>query len=164
MLILSAIAALEMPVLASRPSSQVVTTAEAMVRSRNWVSLYYQWGNSLHGQEQLEEAIQAYQSALNLDPKHPPSLINQGLTLLEMGRFERASANFNAILKLPDEVVEPATLHAIAYYNLAIIHNRRGEKTLAIKAVQSALQLTPNFSKAQLLLKQLEEPTSETPQ
>lgn len=119
------------------------------------VEFYYQWGNLLHQQEDLRIAAQAYQKALDLNPYHPPTLINQGLTWIELGKAQPAIQNFQTILRLPDATISGVSLHTLAYYNLAIIHKRRGAMDDALQSVRSALRITPNFQRGQQLLQQL---------
>jgi tetratricopeptide (TPR) repeat protein len=137
-------------------SPPVLQTLERLLQPATEVEFYYRWGNLLHGQEKLTDAIQVYQKALKLNPQHAATLINQGLTFIERGKYDSAIANFQSILSRPDVAINATSLHTIAYYNLAIIYNRRGNVKQALKSVQASLKITPSFAKAQLLLKQLE--------
>ena len=117
---------------------------------------YYTLGLSLHLQYQLEAAMVAYQQAIQLDPQYDSPYINLGLVLIEVKQFDEASALFRQVLTLPERMEPPASTHTLAHYNLAIIFNRQDNAEAALKAVQAALEITPEFAPAQKLLQQLQ--------
>lgn len=133
-----------------------IATLRDLFQASTIVDFYYRWGNQLHQQEKLMEAAEAYQKALRLNPHHQPTLINQGLTWIELGQAQPAIQDFQKILQLPDAAIPSASLHTLAYYNLAIIHKRLGEIDAARTSVQAALKITPDFQRGQQLLQQLQ--------
>jgi tetratricopeptide (TPR) repeat protein len=116
---------------------------------------YYNLGLNYHYAIDLEKAIAAYQEALRLNPQYDSAYINLGLLQLQIGKAMEAEQLFRKVLTLPDRYETPASSHTIAYYNLAVILSRTEKRQEALKFVQNALALTPDFVPAQTLLKQL---------
>jgi tetratricopeptide (TPR) repeat protein len=116
---------------------------------------YYNLGLSYHYAIDLEKAIAAYQEALRLNPNYDSAYINLGLLQLQIGKGVEAEKLFRKVLTLPDRYETPASSHTIAYYNLAVILSRTEKRQEALKLVQNALVITPNFAPAQKLLEQL---------
>jgi rhomboid protease GluP len=66
-------------------------------------SLYFYLGLARNYLEQPELAIDAYQSALSLDPSDAPSHWNLALTYLQLDRYSEAKAHFETYLQLKPE-------------------------------------------------------------
>jgi tetratricopeptide (TPR) repeat protein len=124
-------------------------------RQQPTAEAYYHLGLSQHRQFKFLEAIATYQNSIRLDPKYSQAYINLGLAQLEIGQSGEATKTFQQAIALPDQPAEPATTQTIAHYNLAIIFNREGKPDQARQQVEQALALTPQFTQAQELLKQL---------
>lgn len=118
---------------------------------------YYRQGVSFHQRGEVDEAIEAYQEAINLDPKFDAAYVNLGLLFISIGQFDQAEILLQKVLQFRDRPESPASIHALAYYNLAIIHSRQGQSATALEEVQKALAIAPDFSQAQQLLKQLQD-------
>lgn len=117
---------------------------------------FYKLGVELHQAGQVGAAVQAYQNAIRLDSKLSSAYINLGLAFIQLDQLENAKDAFQQALALPDRLEQPASIHTLAHYNLAIILKRQGELGAAITEVQSALAITPDFEWAQQLLQQLQ--------
>jgi tetratricopeptide (TPR) repeat protein len=122
---------------------------------------YYQLGLSLHLQEEVGSAIAAYRKAIALDPKYHTPYINLGLALIELNQFDEAIRALQKVLTFPDQPETPASTHALAHYNLAIIYKRQNKIQQAQQETQAALTLAPNFEAAQTLRQQLNVPQPE---
>lgn len=116
---------------------------------------YFNLGLSLHLQMELDEAIKTYQQAIQLDPKYDQPYTNMGLALIEGNQLEEAMTAFQQVLSLPERIETPASIHTLAHYNLAIILKRQGHLAAAIKEVEAALAITPDFNQAQKLRQML---------
>jgi len=116
---------------------------------------YYALGVSLYALDRLDEAIAAYQTAIQLNPQYDAPYINLGLLLISLGDLEPAKALFQQVLQLPDRPETPASIHTLAHYNLAIIETRSAHPTAALAEIQQALAITPEFALAQQLLEHL---------
>ena len=115
----------------------------------------YREGVGFHQQGQVDQAIQAYQAAIDLDPQLDSAYINLSLLFISIGELDRAETLLQKALALPDRAELPASVHAIAHYNLAVIRSRQDNAAAALKAVQQALVIAPDFFQAQQFLDQL---------
>ncbi len=122
---------------------------------------FYERGFRLHQQEDVEAAIASYEKAIALDPHYDTPYINLGLAFIELMQYDKATTAFEKALTFPDQPETPASTHALAHYNLAIIHNRQDDLETAKKHTRNALTLAPYFQAAQILLQQLEMPQPE---
>ncbi len=117
---------------------------------------FYELGVELHQAVQVDASVQAYQNAIRLNSILDSAYINLGLAFVQLDQLENAKDVFQQVLVLPDRSEQPASIHTLAHYNLAIILKRQGEIAEAIREVQNALTITPNFEWAQQLLQQLQ--------
>jgi len=93
-------------------------------------------GAMLRRQGRLEEAEQVYDAYLAYDPIHIEILVEHGICLSDLERFEEAIERFNFSLS-----VEPE--HAGAQYNKAITLYRIGKHEQAQAALEQARRLDP---------------------
>ena len=93
-------------------------------------------GAMLRRQGRLEEAEQVYDAYLADDPIHVEILVEHGICLSDLERFEEAIERFNFALS-----VEPE--HAGAQYNKAITLYRVGKHEQAQAALEQARRLDP---------------------
>ena len=93
-------------------------------------------GAMLRRQGRLEEAEQVYDTYLAYDPIHIEILVEHGICLSDLERFEEAIERFNFSLS-----VEPE--HAGAQYNKAITLYRIGKHEQAQAALEQARRLDP---------------------
>jgi tetratricopeptide (TPR) repeat protein len=161
-------AALELTIQKARLAFQAGRYAEAeelwrkvVEQQPNSAEAFYQLGFSLHLQEEVGAAIAAYQKAIALDPTYDTPYVNLGLAFIELNQFDEATQAFQRVLDFPDQAETPASTHALAHYNLAIIHKRQNDLEKAHQEVEAALAIAPDFEAAQTLLQQLENPQPE---
>ena len=76
-----------------------------------WVAL----GNEHFDSNQLMDAIEAYDKALEIKPNSPNVLTDQGVMFKRLGWFDRAITNFNKANE-----IDPT--HATSVYNLGIVY------------------------------------------
>jgi len=129
---------------------------------QHWRELVRQWpdsaemsyglGSVLHRQFKIEEAAQAYVTAAVLNPNHREAHINLSLARIQLGQGEEALAPLEHVLSLPDRPSKPASIHAMAYYNRAVVLGRQGKLEESRRAVDAALAIAPNFREAQELI------------
>ncbi len=116
----------------------------------------YQSGVEFHELADFDQAIAAYQRAIAVDPNFVDPYINLSLIYISMGQLDDAEALLQTVLSLPDHPEEPASIHALAHYNLGIIYSRQGDSTQALAQVNQALAIAPNFDQAQTFYQQLQ--------
>ena len=70
-----------------------------------------------------EEAIEKYNSALELDPNSQLAYLGRGTCYLSLGRYEKAVDNFERSLRIGKNVLEAYHLRAQAYFHLGRYHD-----------------------------------------
>jgi len=141
---------------------------------------HYKMGNVLHEQGKLEDAIESYIQALELNPKFVEAYNNLGNVLKELGRLEEAIESYKRALMINPDYVEACYNMGIALTDITFdLHEYNPNLTEIVckileketfvrpldisKAVSSLLKFDPNlqavFSKisAGTLLESLQE-------
>jgi tetratricopeptide (TPR) repeat protein len=99
-------------------------------------------GNDLRANSQYQEALDAYNQALSLDPNYGEAWNNKGNVLYDLGRYEEALEAINKSLSInPD--------YAFAWNNKGLILQKIGRSQEALDAYDKALSINPDFTKAQ---------------
>ncbi len=140
---------------ATQSDSQSATQPTTQSETQSAQS-FYDLGVEAQTAGQIQAAVQAYQQAIDLEPNFDAAYINLGLAFIQLAQFDKAWNTFQQVLTLPDRPERPASIHTLAHYNLAIILNRQGKLNEAMTEAQKALEITPDFEKAQQLLRQLQ--------
>ena len=120
--------------------------------SRQWlrtdpqsVNAHYNLGYGLAQLGRHQEAVQAYERALEIEPDYGYAHNNLGNALTRVGKREEAIGHFRKALEL-----DPS--YAQAHHNLANVlveENRRDE---AMEHLREAVRLRPDFAEAQMNL------------
>ncbi|MEB3224584.1 MAG: tetratricopeptide repeat protein [Synechococcus sp.] len=116
----------------------------------------YNAGLSFHQNEALFEAMAAYQQAIALDPSFVDPYINLSLIYIGFDQLTEAATLLETVLTLSDHPEDPASIHALAHYNLGIVYSRQGDLAKAQTQVNQALAIAPDFLPAQTLAQQLQ--------
>lgn len=90
---------------------------------------------------QFDDAVKAYQTSLRLAPDQQRTFINLALLHASRGRDEEA-------LRLLKQTLTPTK----AWFNLALVQERRGDLISARVSLDEALRLTPHHKEAKQLL------------
>lgn len=90
---------------------------------------------------QLNEAIAEYKKILEYDPRYEVALFNLGLMYLDKDSLDQAYRHFDIVIK------ESPTFFK-AYYYRGFIHEKKGEKELALKNYKQALEFNSGYDKA----------------
>lgn len=93
-----------------------------------------------------EEAREAYEKALELEPGHPESLFRLAYMLDLQGEDGRA-------LELYEQLRKLRPMHVNTLMNLGVLYEDRGDYERAAQCYQSVLDYFPNHPRAQLYLK-----------
>ena len=91
-------------------------------------------------------ALAAVEKALTMDMSDHEALLNSGIILYAMGRFDEAISRFNKVVS----VTEDNSLLGQAYLNLGNAYYRRGELALALDFYDKAMSLLPNSNAVHL--------------
>jgi tetratricopeptide (TPR) repeat protein len=113
---------------------------------------WYNYGQSLAATGKLEEAINAFQNALKLNPSFSNAHRNLAFALVRTGRQQEALIHFGDAVRLEPE-------NASMHNNYAIMLGRAGRTDEAIQEFETALRLAPDaasthFNLANLLAQQ----------
>lgn len=98
--------------------------------------LYFRIGQIQGEQDHLQEALKAYDKALEFDSTHVESWINRGNTRYYMYRFEEASRDLKKALEL-----DPG--NPLAMNTLALLHAEQGEVVPALSLIDEAIKGDP---------------------
>jgi formylglycine-generating enzyme required for sulfatase activity/tetratricopeptide (TPR) repeat protein len=113
-----------------------------------FVTLYNR-GNAFFAQHQVQEAIQDYSAAIELNPKHVSSYYNRAGAYATLGRFDLGVRDYNKVIELDPN-------NAAAYYNRGAAKAGLRYYQGAIRDYQKALELQPGWGKAEQSLREVQ--------
>jgi tetratricopeptide (TPR) repeat protein len=88
-----------------------------------------------------EEVIDAYQKALDLDPKSAGALVNLGTVYFNTRRWQDAERYYLKALEVDPE-------YALAHFDLANLYDERGDRARALEHYEAALRISPTYADA----------------
>ena len=106
---------------------------------------------------QYEKAVEAYEKLLAGEPDDGALRASLAGALGALGRYDEALVHL-------DKAIETQPLNPEAYHNRAVIHQRKGDTSAAIKDFQTALRYSPDYEPARTALKRLNAPDSAAPE
>jgi len=112
---------------------------------------YYQLGTVLDQKKEWKRAIQAYQKAIEEDPKMVEAYINLGVTYQKEGQLDRSMKAFLEAMRLQPDLAE-------AHNNLGYLYQQKGYIELARLEYRLALQFRPDWDLPRINLMQLQNP------
>jgi tetratricopeptide (TPR) repeat protein len=89
----------------------------------------------------IENVIEAYEKAIELDPNSAGALVNLGTIHFNGRDFAKAKAFYEKALEVDPE-------YALAHFDLANLYDERGDRTKAVEHYQAALRIAPNYADA----------------
>ena len=89
----------------------------------------------------VEDAIEAYQSAIGLDPKSVGALVNLGTIYFNARRWAEAERYYRQALEADPE-------YALAHFDLANLYDERGDRPQALVHYEAALRIAPTYADA----------------
>jgi tetratricopeptide (TPR) repeat protein len=104
---------------------------------------YFKEGLAYDRQGQYDQAIAAYNRALEMNPTWPSGIYNcRGNAYSAKGEYDRAIEDYTKAIELnPKE--------AVAFYNRGNIYFKKGEYLQAIADYNKAIEIHPNYAQAQ---------------
>jgi tetratricopeptide (TPR) repeat protein len=102
------------------------------------------WGNKLYKQGKYKEALRKFIGAINL-AFTPNAYIGRGHVLIRLQQYQQAISDFQKLLSYSfgENDIQTDTMHAEAYYGLALCFLYMGNKPLAKENIEKALQINP---------------------
>ncbi len=108
-------------------------------------------GNALMDAHRYQEAVDAYQKAVELDQKNVDVMVDLGTCFKNIGRFDRAVEEYRKAI-----TIDPR--HVNAHRNLGVVLGfDLGDKKEAIKELEESLRLAPYGPGADNARKMIEE-------
>jgi tetratricopeptide (TPR) repeat protein len=89
----------------------------------------------------MEEIIDAYRKASEIDPSSAGALVNLGTVHFNARNWREAEHHYRKALE-----VDPR--YALAHFNLGNLYDEKGDRSEALKHYLSALRLQPNYADA----------------
>lgn len=88
-----------------------------------------------------DEILDAYQKAIDLDPKSAGALVNLGTIYFNARKWPEAEKHYRKALEVDPE-------YALAHFDLANLYDERGDRTKALAHYEAALRISPNYADA----------------
>ncbi len=89
----------------------------------------------------VEEVLEAYLKAVELDPQSAGALVNLGTLYFNTRDFTRAEQCYKQALEVDPE-------YALAHFDLANLYDERGQRNPALEHYQAALRISPGYADA----------------
>jgi tetratricopeptide (TPR) repeat protein len=103
---------------------------------------YFKKGNALYYETSYQEALAAYDKAIELKPDYPEAWFNKGNTLAELKRPEEALAAYDKAIELKPDFPE-------AWFNKACLYSLNRDTKLAVQNLKRSIEIdTINREKA----------------
>ncbi|MFC2011271.1 tetratricopeptide repeat protein [Chloroflexota bacterium] len=102
---------------------------------------WFEKGFALGGQDKYEEALKAYNKAIELDPQYVLAWNNKGNTLGELGRHEEALEAYNKAIEIDPK-------DALAWNNRGVTLYKLEKYQEALEAYNKAIEIDPLYAKA----------------
>ncbi|MFN8655516.1 MAG: tetratricopeptide repeat protein [Candidatus Obscuribacterales bacterium] len=100
-------------------------------------------GTQLLNEGQYDDAIQAFDKAISLDPGHSKAYASRGSALSDQGNYEKALADLTKAIDLAKEANDQAVLSEY-YFNRALAYSRMQKYKEGIADFDMAVQMSPN--------------------
>jgi len=114
--------------------------ASLLARPDDWAS-HYNLGNYYSSRQQLEGALAAYETALKLDPRRLPPLVNGAMVYARLGQNAKAEQWLRRALE-----IEPGSPEAS--FNLGLLMAEEGSIQEAEQLLRSAFDADPTLERA----------------
>ena len=112
---------------------------------------YFQQGLALEETgAPIENAIEAYRKAVELNPGAAGALVNLGTIYYRQRKYEEAESHYL-------RAIEVDANYPLAHYNLGNLYDEQGDLTRAEQHYTTALELNPNYADAHFNLALLSE-------
>jgi tetratricopeptide (TPR) repeat protein len=133
----------ELHLMLSFPKQPVSREARAAEQARRFEATL--WFDKAVELEQngapVEEAIQAYQRAVELDPASAGAAVNLGTIYFHLRNWDQAERNYRRALEADPQ-------YALAHFNLGNLFDEKGDRAQALLHYMMALRLDPDYSDA----------------
>jgi len=115
-----------------------ITTDEIEGKS---VMVWFNKGFALHNLGRYDEALQAYNRAIEIDPQLAAAWNNKGIILEGQGKYDEAIKAYDEVIRLDPNLAE-------AWHNKGVAFGKQSKYDEAIQAYDEAIRLNPNYANA----------------
>ena len=119
--------------------------SEAKLKERTQLAeseFWFQKGLEVeHNCGPIEEAIEAYENAVDLNSKMASAMVNLGTIFFHQRKWQKAEEQYLAAMAVDAE-------YALAAFNLGNLYDERGQRDSALQYYQTALRINPRYSDA----------------
>jgi tetratricopeptide (TPR) repeat protein len=98
-------------------------------------------GYTLYQEEKFSDSLDAYNKALELNPKDSEAWNNRGIDLGLLSKYDEALSSFEKAVSLNESYAE-------AWFNMGVIYDIKGDYPTAVQAYKKATQVDPSYQKA----------------
>lgn len=124
------------------PAAAEEASAAGLHKKRKEAERWFEKGLNLeHDGAPLEEVIDAYRKASEIDPSSAGALVNLGTVYFNLRSWKDAERHYRKALEVDPE-------YALAHYNLGNLYDEKGDRAQALTHYQAALRLHPNYADA----------------
>ena len=102
---------------------------------------WFDKGIALQEQGKYDEAVQAYNKAIEIDPQHASAWTNKGVALADQSEYDEAIQAYNKAIEIDPQ-------HASAWTNKGVALNYQGKHDEAITAYEKAIEIDPQDASA----------------
>ncbi|MGH9559661.1 MAG: tetratricopeptide repeat protein [Bryobacteraceae bacterium] len=88
-----------------------------------------------------DQVIEAYRSAIELDPQSAGALVNLGTVYFNSRQWSEAEVHYRRALEIDPE-------YALAHFDLANLYDERGDRVKALSHYEAALRISPDYADA----------------
>ncbi len=110
---------------------------------------WYSTGNESAKEGNNEDALIAYDKALELDPNHVSAWNNKGIVLARLGRFEEAISCYDRAIELNSEYANAwySKANALRNFGQSLVDKANDDRTNAPKLVNRSIALFDSADK-----------------
>jgi tetratricopeptide (TPR) repeat protein len=125
------------PVLSTQPVSQTPPPTNLPDKSQKTKEQWIKEGDGFLGLESYQQALEAYEQAIQIDPNDAVTYINKGTALIYLRRYEEALAACEQAILIDPNAAQAYNMKGFALSELELFEE-------ALKAYEQAIQLDPN--------------------
>lgn len=105
---------------------------------------WFMQGLSLYNQDKFSESLEAYETALQLDPTNSEAWNNRGIDEGLLGMYDDALTSFENALAINQSYAE-------AWYNMGVVYDLKDDPYTALQAYKMATRIDPEYQKAWIM-------------
>lgn len=102
---------------------------------------WFDKGVALYNEDNFTGSLDAYEKAIEVDPRNAEAWNNKGIDLGILGKYDEALYAFREATQLNSSYAE-------AWYNMGAVFDIQGKYVNAIQAYSTATRINPSYQKA----------------